>query len=190
MCQIWSRSVQRFGIFPTFLNLWPPNPLQMPLDVSRGYFFLTYIHSQMNLHMCAKFGPDRSSCLGSILNFWICDPLTPSQMPLGVSSPLICLAYVHSQMNLHTCAEFGPDRSSCLASFLHFWICDPLTPYKCPLMSRGVTFFNLHQFRDESAYVCHIWSRSVQWFGIFPRFVILTHKPPKMPPGLSWGQFF
>ena len=142
MCQIWSRSVQRFGIFPTFLNLWPPNPLQMPLDVSRGYFFLTYIHSQMNLHMCAKFGPDRSSCLGSILHFLICDPLTPSQMPLGVSSPLICLAYVHSQMNLHVDVCRIWSRSVQLLgifpTFLNLWPPDPL---QMPLdVSRGYFF--------------------------------------------------
>ena len=59
-------------------------------------------------------------------------------------------------------------------------------------MSRGVTFFNLHPFRDESAYVCQIWSRSVQWFGIFPRFVtfFLPHKPPKMPPWVVVGSIF
>ena len=85
----------------------------------------------MNLHMCAKFGPDRSSCLGSILHFLICDPLTPSQMPLGVSSPLICLAYVHSQMNLHTCAEFGP----AVWHLSYIFEFGSLIPYKCPLMS-------------------------------------------------------
>ena len=71
-------------------------------------------------------------------------------------------------------------------TFLNFW-----PPTNAPWCLEGLLFFNLHQFRDESAYVCQIWSRSVQWFGIFPRFVtFLPHKPPKMPPGLSWGQFF
>ena len=107
----------------------------------------------MNLHNVCQIWSRSVQLFGiypTFLNVW---PLTPSQMPLGVSSPLICLAYVHSQMNLHTCAEFGSDRSSCLPYFLHFWICDPLIPYKCPLMSRGVTFLtyihsemNLHTY--------------------------------------------
>ena len=85
VCRIWSRSVQLFGIFPTFLNLWPPNPLQMPLDVSRGYLLLTYIHSEMNLHTYAKFGPDRSSGLESFLDLWFVLPQKPPKMPPGLS---------------------------------------------------------------------------------------------------------
>ena len=34
---------------------------------------------------------------------------------------------------MHTCLKFVPDRSSCLASFSHFGMCDPLIPSKCPL---------------------------------------------------------
>ena len=41
VCQILSRSVQLFGIFPTFLNLRPPDLLQMPLG-ARGVNFLAY----------------------------------------------------------------------------------------------------------------------------------------------------
>ena len=40
-------------------------------------------------------------------------------------------------------------------------------------MSRGVIFFNLHPFPDESAYVCQIGSRSVRLFGNFPTFLNL-----------------
>ena len=37
-------------------------------------------------------------------------------MPLGARG-LICVAYVHSLMNLYTCAKFGPDRASGLEAF-------------------------------------------------------------------------
>ena len=59
----------------------------------------------------AKCGPDRHSCLASFphfLNLW---PLTPSKCSLGLDT-LMSLADVYSQMNLHTCVKFGPDRSS------------------------------------------------------------------------------
>ena len=39
VCQIWSRSVPLFGIFPTFLYVWPPNPLQIPLGAREVIFF-------------------------------------------------------------------------------------------------------------------------------------------------------
>ena len=38
----------------------------------------------------------------SLPDFWICDPLKPPEMPL-VSWGSMCLAYIHSQMNLHVC---------------------------------------------------------------------------------------
>ena len=76
MCQIWSQSVQLFGIFPTFLNLWPSDPLQMPLG-ARGLIVLAYIHSLVNLYTCAKFGHDHSSGLEAFPDLWVDDPLTP-----------------------------------------------------------------------------------------------------------------
>ena len=70
------------------------------------------------MHVCAKFGPARSSCysLESFPHFLIRDPLTPSKYPLGLER-LICLADVYSQMNLHTSVKFGSDRSNCLEAF-------------------------------------------------------------------------
>ena len=41
----------------------------------------------------------------------MCDTLTPSKYPLGLEG-LIFLADAHSQINLHACVNFGPDRSS------------------------------------------------------------------------------
>ena len=40
----------------------PLNP-QVPPLVSRRAIFLEYVHSQMKLHMCAKFGANRWSRL-------------------------------------------------------------------------------------------------------------------------------
>ena len=67
-------------------------------------------------------------------------------------------------MNMHTCAKFGPDRSGYLAYFPHLCMCDPLTPSKYPLGLDRLIVFSRCPFADESAYVCQIWSRSVQWF--------------------------
>ena len=62
VCQIWSRSVQLFGIFAILLYVWPLTPSKYPLGIQR-LILLADVHSQMNLHMCVKFGPDRSSAL-------------------------------------------------------------------------------------------------------------------------------
>ena len=53
--------------------------------MSRGAICLVYIHSQMDLQMCAKFGANRSSRFTASPDFCICDTLTPPppQMPPG-----------------------------------------------------------------------------------------------------------
>ena len=58
----------QLDIFPRVLNLWPPKTSQLPTYVSRGKC-LAYIHSHMNLHMCAKFGANRSSRLVAFSEF-------------------------------------------------------------------------------------------------------------------------
>ena len=63
--QVWCQSVQSFDSLPILLDLWPP---EMPL-VSWGSIGLAYIHSQMELHMCAKFGVNRSSGLVAFPEF-------------------------------------------------------------------------------------------------------------------------
>ena len=70
----------------------------------------------MNMHTCAKFSPDRSSCLAYFPHVLMCDPLTPSKFPLG-RERLNCLADVYFQMNMYTSVKFGPDRSSGLLAF-------------------------------------------------------------------------
>ena len=95
---------------------------------------LAHVHSQMNMHTCAKVVPDRSSCLASFPHFLMC---APPQCPLGFEG-LLFLAYVHSLMNLYTCATVGPDRSSGLEAFPDLLSDDPLTPM--PLPYQGVHF--------------------------------------------------
>ena len=80
--QSWCKSVQPFDSFSRLLNVWPLKTPMCPL-VSRRAICLAFIHSQMNLHMCAKFGANRSSCLTASTDFWICDPLKPPKCPLG-----------------------------------------------------------------------------------------------------------
>ena len=135
----------------------------------------------MNMHACPKFVPNPSSCLASFPHFGICDPLTPSKCPLGLKG-LICLAYVHSVMNMYTCAKFGPDQFSGLEAFPDLLFDDPLTP--CPSGTKGLIFSSC-PFPDESVYVCQIWSRSVQWFGSFLRFMNLWPPNPPCPSGVK-----
>ena len=77
MCQMCFRSVQLYGFFPTFLNLWPPWPPPNAPWGSRDHL-LAYVHSLIKLYTCAKFYPDRSSGLEAFPDLWIDDPLKPS----------------------------------------------------------------------------------------------------------------
>ena len=88
-------------------------------------------------------------------------------------------------MNLYTCAKFGPDRSSSLEAFPDVLIDDPLTPMT--LGYQGVNFGLKSIPRLIYIYVCQIWSRSVQLFGIFPTlFEYVTNlTPSKYPLGLE-----
>ena len=57
----------------------------------------------------------------------------------------------------------GPDIfSTCL---LYVW---PPNPLQIPRGAREVNFFSRFPFPDQSAYVCQIWPRSVQWFATGP----------------------
>ena len=59
--QSWCQS----DSFHRLLNCWPPKTPQVPPLCLGGQLFLPYIHSHMNLHMCAKFGVNRPSSFGS-----------------------------------------------------------------------------------------------------------------------------
>ena len=143
VCQIWSRSVQLFGIFSTFLNLWPPDPLQMPLG-DWGVNFLAYVNSLVNLYTCAKCGSDHSSGLEAFPDGLITPKFLTRHAP-RISRGYIFLAHVHSQMNMHTFAKYVPDRYRCLASFPQFCMCDSLTPSKYPVgLERLICLADVH----------------------------------------------
>ena len=115
------------------------------------------------------------------------DPLKTPSAPL-VSRRAICLAYIHSQTNLHMCAKFGANQSSCLTASPDFLICDPP---KTPWGIEGRILFSLCPFPDESADLYQIWCQSVQPFDSFPKHLNLW--PPKNPrnaPGVLWGELY
>ena len=135
----------------------------MPI-VARGVNLFSRFHSYMNMYTCAKFDPDRSSGSEAFPYLWIDDSLTPHAPRVSRGYFLV---YVHSQMNMHMCAKFGPDRYSCLAYLPHvvWW---PPNPLQKTLGARYVNLFSRCPFPDESACVCQIWSRLVQWFATGP----------------------
>ena len=56
---------------PDFLICDPLKPPEIPLCVLRFNLFVAYIHSQINLQMCAKFGVNRSSRLVAFPEFMV-----------------------------------------------------------------------------------------------------------------------
>ena len=71
--------------FPDFCILWPPKtPQNAPWNIE-GLIFLAYVHSQMNLQTCNKFGANRYSRLVDFPDFCIFDPLKPPKFPPWVS---------------------------------------------------------------------------------------------------------
>ena len=61
---------------------------------------------------------------------------------LGSRGDNSCLAYVHSQMNLHTCAKFGVDSPVVwqLSYIIILSISDPLNPQNAPIGYTGLVF--------------------------------------------------
>ena len=107
----------------------PPKTPKLPSGILRGELYLAYIHSQTNPQTCTKFGVNRSSCLTSSPDVWICDPLKPP----GVLRGELHLVYVDSQTNPQIRTKFGANRSSRLTASTNIWICDPLTPPPPPM---------------------------------------------------------
>ena len=84
-----------------------------PWDIE-GLIIFAYVHSQMNPHMCVKFGAIQSSRLVDFPDFNIFDHLTPPlpECPPGGLERQFCLAYAHSQINPHMLVKFGANRST------------------------------------------------------------------------------
>ena len=130
--QIWCKSVQPFDSFPRLFNLWPlnpPPPRHAPWGIEGRLVFSLYPFpdesADVNQSWCQSVQPFDSFLWPLVV--W--PPKTP-KCPL-VSLGAICLAYIHSQINLQMwCQSDQPFESS-----PDFWICVPLTPPPC----RGAT---------------------------------------------------
>ena len=140
----------------------------------------------MNLHMCAKFGVNRSSRLTASTYFWICDPLKPPEMPLWVK---LYLAYVHSQTNPPTYTKFVANRCSRLTASPNFWIGDPLPPP--PQMPPGVLRGDLYLAYVHSQINPQTWTKDganrSRLLTASQTFECLTPKTPPSAPLVSWG---
>ena len=88
---------------------------------------LAYTHSQMNLHMCAKFGANRSSRLTASTYFWICDPLKPPKWPLGYWWAN-CISPMSFPRRIRRCVPNLVPIGPAVWQLPDFWICDPLKP--------------------------------------------------------------
>ena len=108
-----------------------------------------------------------------------------------MSRGAICLAYIHSQMNMHMCTKFSANRCSRLTASPDFWICDPITPPPPPKYPRGIEgriVFSLCPFPDESADMYQLWCQSVQSLDSLPRlFNLWPYPPPPQFPPWYWG---
>ena len=148
MCQMWWQSVPPFDSFPIFLNVWPLNPPpKCPPCVSRA-ICLAYIHSQVDQHICDKFGVNRSSRLTASPNFWICDTLTPPNAPWDIEGRLVysLCPFLHesADVNQNWC------QSDSFPRMLNFW------PPKKTQVSRGTIWLgyihmNLHMCANLGA---------------------------------------
>ena len=127
--QIWCQSVQPFDSFPRVLNVWPPNPPDMPPGVLRVDLYLAYAHSQMNPQTWTKVGANRSSRLTASADFWMFDPLKPLQVPPCVSHGNLFGVYPFPDESAHVyqmwCQSDQPDIFPLL---LNLWSPNPPPP--------------------------------------------------------------
>ena len=126
-------------------------PPEMPHVVLRGELYLAMsIPRRIRRHV-PKFRASRSSRLTASTDFWICDTLKKTKMPPGILKGELYLAYVHSQMNPHTCTTFGANQSSCLTAYPDLWICDPRP--KTPGVLRGALYL-AYVHSQKNPHIC------------------------------------
>ena len=177
--QSWCQSVQPFDSFFRLLNVWPP-------CVSNGNF-LAYIHSQMNLNMCAKFGANRSSRLTASTDFWICDPLKKNA-PWGIEGLIafgLCL-FPDESADVYQIWCESVRLFDSFPRLLNLWHPKP------PWGTEWRIVFSLCPFPDESADLYQIWCQSVQPFDSFPKHLNLwpPNPPPPNAPGVLWDELY
>ena len=104
----------------TFWMFDPLKPPKCPL-VSLGAICLAYIHFQMNLHMCTKFGANQISRLTSSPDFWIWIWITPLPNVEGRIVFSLCpFPYESADVYQIWCQSVQP-----FDSLSDSWICDP-----------------------------------------------------------------
>ena len=64
----------RLVVIPDFGIFLPIKPPKLPPGVSRTELFFAYVHTQMNPHMCAKFGANWSIRLVVFQDLLFSDP--------------------------------------------------------------------------------------------------------------------
>ena len=92
--QIWCQSDQPFDIFPWLLNVWPPNPPPPNVEGRIVLSLCPFPDESADVYQmwCQSVQP-----FDSLPDFWICDLLKKTEMPLVYWD-----SYIHSQMNLHS----------------------------------------------------------------------------------------
>ena len=95
--QSWCQSGQPFGHISQAWVFYHINRSKCPLGSRGGNYFLAHVRSQMNPHMCAKFGANRSSRLADFTYFSISDPLKPPMCPLGHTGQIFILPTTFSR---------------------------------------------------------------------------------------------
>ena len=137
----------------------------------------------MNQSWCQSVQPFDS--FPRLLNVW---PLNPKCPLVSWGAMAICLAYIHSQMDLQTGATFGANRSSRLTASQDFWICDTLTPPP-PEMPPGVLRGDLYLAYVHSQMNPQTWTKVGANRTASPDLIVDPLKPPKCS-GVSRGVFW
>ena len=158
----------------------------MPPRILRGDLNLAYAHSLMNPQTWTKVGANRSNRLTASPDFWMFDPLNPPPPKCTlVSLRAICLAYIHSQINLHMCTKFDANRTSRLISsrLLNVW--------PPPPMSRGELYLAyVHSQTNPQTCTKFGANRSSRLIASQDFWICDPLKPPEMPPCVLWFNWF
>ena len=138
----------------------------------------------MNLHMCAKFGANRSSRLIASTYFLMCDPLNPQNTPWDIEGRTLfsLRPFPDESADVYQIWCQSVQRFDSFPRPLNLW------PSKAPWGIEGRIVFSLCRFPDESADLHQIWCQSVQPFGSFPKhWNLWPPTSPEMPPGVLRG---
>ena len=115
--KVGANQASRLATFPRLEFFYHINPSNCPLGSRGGNYFLAHVRSQMNPHMCVKFGANRSSRLADFTHFSISDPLKPPMCPLGHTGRIFILPTTFSRwicMCVSNLVPIGPETATCI----------------------------------------------------------------------------